>query len=1674
MRLVIVHMPYKPFRFFAVAAICLMSFPLFAQQLGFEWIRPYQSYYKFKVGKTGVYRVTSANLNTAGLNVNNVDPRKIQVFHQGKEVPVFVAGESDGAFNAGDYIELVGFKNDGKVDSILYGNPNWQPNKFVNLFTDTSVYFITILPDTSVIQPLRFTINNDYNFTGLTPEPYFTDTVVVTPTEEYLDGPDLMNANEKYIASDYEDGEGWASERVAWYNTRTILLRTPQRALIGPAPTIEYKFIGASNARPNANNVNHHVQIAISNNNTNYNLLTDQQFLGYLALKYSPAITSSLLGDPITYFRMSVINDLGVPSDFVSLSYVQLSYSRLFNLNNASEKFMFINHVQGGARSYVQLQGVGNSNQNNLLVYDLTSLRRTTSLFSNGNAQFVLSNPGRASFIYVFDSTEVMAPVDLRAVQFPNINPLENYEFLLVTHPTLNQASENYAAYRSQKYKVLKVFSEELYDYYYYGNVSPLAMRRFATHLITQQTQLPKFLLLAGRGYQNDKARFTSLSSPNPQENYNKNLVLAYGVPGADAMFTAGISDNGFYAEIPTGRVSAATNQELQNYLDKIITYEMSPDTISLWRKHTLHVSGGTRSNEQAEYKRILDNNASKLQSFYIGGKVFSFNKSVNVPSQLDLKDQLVEIQNEGVNMVSFFGHASLTILDVDIGSIGDLKNNGKYPFYYFSGCNVGNATELDPQNGGVIYAKDYLCTANKGAIGWLAHSNFSFDGFLEPILNAFYTKYAITDYGEPVGNIIRDVTKGLSNGSFITRNHNLQWILQGDPAVQLYSPGLPDYSLNVNDVFATNANLSIQNEFLDLGVVVTNLAKAVDDSITIGIKRTLPNNQVIVYPPQRFSKVYYKDTFNLRFEMLGDLALGNNRIEVTVDVANEIDEVFENNNTVSVNIFVPGNGTMLLYPTKDAVVGRDTVWLTIQSNNIFSTNNPFIIEVDTTPTFNSTVKINSGILVADALLRWPFKPMFGDSVTYYWRARLNVNEQQGGRWSEASFTWINNHPDAWMQRTFARLMDLSGGELLVVDTANQRFEFSENTAILNVYASRFRHSGRGVWYGENQNPGALNCVSNGVFAILFDQRTLQPFINPKFPLNCANVIANNQNPSLRKLYYYGFPNSTQGQADFRRFVDSVEEGTYVAVFSMYDNGNATWTNDTRLAFMNLGSSLIANINHPDIAFSMVGRKGAEIGTIAEDTILSYFPDTFTTTTAVLFGKWFTTSGKSKLIGPAKQWQTLHYQLYSKEGDGNDHNNIQVWGTLENNVDTLLLNNATNGTDLSFIDAKRFPYLKLSFTLFDTVYRTPDQFGYWMIKHQPVPEGTISIKDGFKLHNEVLEQGDSIYIKVAFQNISEQPFDSLPVKIKVIDENRVPVYAFTQNLNALNANQMRTIEKKISTYNLRGQHGIEVYFNEGPQQEITKVNNYLFKNFFVNADVRNPIMEVTFDGYKILNGDFVSPQPLIRITSKDDSKFKLQNDTSTFVLFIQTPNDNEYIPISLSSSEITFIPATNEQNKAALEYRPRFVQDGIYRLKVLAKDASNNLSGGEFYEIEFNVMQKSTITQFFPYPNPATTNVKFVFTLTGSLPPDDLLIRIMTVSGKVVKEITKAEFGPIKIGNNISEYSWDGTDNFGDRLANGVYLYQVLTRINGNAIEKRSTQADQFFVQNVGKIYLMK
>ncbi len=197
------------------------------------------------------------------------------------------------------------------------------------------------------------------------------------------------------------------------------------------------------------------------------------------------------------------------------------------------------------------------------------------------------------------------------------------------------------------------------------------------------------------------------------------------------------------------------------------------------------------------------------------------------------------------------------------------------------------------------------------------------------------------------------------------------------------------------------------------------------------------------------------------------------------------------------------------------------------------------------------------------------------------------------------------------------------------------------------------------------------------------------------------------------------------------------------------------------------------------------------------------------------------------------------------------------------------------------------------------------------------------------------------------------------------------------------------------------------------------------------------------------------------------------NDTNDFKVFVQLPGTTVAKRIYFGST-MTFIPAVLPNNSCRINFTPVLYTDGTYQLIVQAKDKSDNNSGAIDYKISFEVVNKSSITEVMNYPNPFTTSTRFVFTLTGSEVPTNFKIQIMTISGKVVREIFQDELGSLHVGRNITEYAWDGKDEFGDRLANGVYLYRVITKINGEDIEKKQTDADQYFKKGWGKMYLMR
>jgi hypothetical protein len=288
---------------------------------------------------------------------------------------------------------------------------------------------------------------------------------------------------------------------------------------------------------------------------------------------------------------------------------------------------------------------------------------------------------------------------------------------------------------------------------------------------------------------------------------------------------------------------------------------------------------------------------------------------------------------------------------------------------------------------------------------------------------------------------------------------------------------------------------------------------------------------------------------------------------------------------------------------------------------------------------------------------------------------------------------------------------------------------------------------------------------------------------------------------------------------------------------------------------------------------------------------------------------------------------------------------------------------------------------------------------------------------------------------------------------------------------------------EIDTKNYPGLNTIFLDVNpNNDQPEEYHFNNFLYKNFYVKVDQTNPLLDVTFDNVHILNKDLVSAKPHILIKLKDEAKFLLLNDTSLLKVQLRYP-DGSLHPYYFNTDTLRFTAATSSaDNTASVDFFPVFNKQfnpsgDEYQLIVTGKDASGNSAGNVQYTVSFKVITKAMISNMLNYPNPFTTSTAFVFTITGSEVPQNIKIQILTITGKIVREITSEELGPLHIGRNITEFKWDGTDMYHQRLANGVYLYHVVTNLNGKSLDKYKASGDntdQYFTKGYGKMYLMR
>ena len=212
----------------------------------------------------------------------------------------------------------------------------------------------------------------------------------------------------------------------------------------------------------------------------------------------------------------------------------------------------------------------------------------------------------------------------------------------------------------------------------------------------------------------------------------------------------------------------------------------------------------------------------------------------------------------------------------------------------------------------------------------------------------------------------------------------------------------------------------------------------------------------------------------------------------------------------------------------------------------------------------------------------------------------------------------------------------------------------------------------------------------------------------------------------------------------------------------------------------------------------------------------------------------------------------------------------------------------------------------------DSIYYTPYQLRYWRLTYVPVPEGAVQPDISFQ-YKDTVEVGEPVDFKMQFKNISDVNFDSLRVKLVVIDHNNVPNIIYDGREKPLVIGDTIQILKRIETNRFAGHNDIYIEFNPNDDQpEQYHFNNFAFRNLIVKGDTLNPLLDVTFDGVHILNRDIVSSKPHILVKLKDEAKWMSLNDTSLLNIQVRYP-DGHLVAYHFDNDTLRFTPPGNHQ-----------------------------------------------------------------------------------------------------------------------------------------------------------------
>ncbi|MDP2688425.1 MAG: type IX secretion system sortase PorU [Aequorivita sp.] len=235
---------------------------------------------------------------------------------------------------------------------------------------------------------------------------------------------------------------------------------------------------------------------------------------------------------------------------------------------------------------------------------------------------------------------------------------------------------------------------------------------------------------------------------------------------------------------------------------------------------------------------------------------------------------------------------------------------------------------------------------------------------------------------------------------------------------------------------------------------------------------------------------------------------------------------------------------------------------------------------------------------------------------------------------------------------------------------------------------------------------------------------------------------------------------------------------------------------------------------------------------------------------------------------------------------------------------------------------------------------------------------------------------------------------------------------------------------------LEDQAGVNLDLNVGGLNENAPIDN------------EGPLIRLYMNDESFVSGGITDDSPILLAKLEDPNGINTASGIGhDIVAILDGDESNPFLLNEFYQADV------DDYTKGTTNYKFRDLEDGLHTLTLKAWDVYNNSSTAE---IQFIVAgnDKLEIKRVLNYPNPFVSYTEFWFNHNRPDETLDVQVQVFTVTGKVVW--TKNASLPPSGTFLCREITWDGRDDFGDRIGKGVYIYKITVKsaLTNHRVEK--------------------